>query len=71
MKGIGQTHPDNQSQFPLDMGILHHSRKRVAFSGVSRHYTLFYLLIPPSYHREVEKKRTITGLPGTYLSLVH
>jgi hypothetical protein len=53
------------------MGILHHSRKRVAFSGVSRYYTLFHLLIPLSYHREVEKKRTITGLRGTYLFLVH
>lgn len=53
------------------MGIFHHFRERLAFSGVSRYYTIFLLLIPLSYHRKVEKKHTIIGMQGADLLLVH
>lgn len=53
------------------MGTFHHFRERLAFSGVSRYYTIFLLLIPLSYHRKVEKKHTIIGMQGADLLLVH
>jgi hypothetical protein len=70
MRALVKTY-NNQSQFPLDMEILHHFRERHAFPGVSHYHTIFLLLIPLSYHREVEKKHTIIGMQGADLLLVH
>jgi hypothetical protein len=46
MRALTKTHDTIQSQFPLDMGTSHHSRKRLAFSGVSIIHVISFIYSP-------------------------
>jgi hypothetical protein len=45
MRALVKTY-NNQSQFPLDMEILHHFRERHAFPGVSHYHNIYFTYSP-------------------------